>query len=113
MVEEKTKYDCSVCVQCITGNCYSECVGKQAYESGNKAAYSAIAEQRLPDGVVTFYEYKEFEVWRMTHKTHRDPGGEMLRCPRCFSTKIKRVGDIMTCQGCRFSEHLIDFPRRD
>ena len=60
-------------------------------------------------------EYTEFELWRETHKVHKDPGGLVPRCPRCFSTKVSKrtniFGDeLLYCQGCRFSELLIDFP---
>ena len=64
-----------------------------------------------PDPPIFFDEWTQHEVWRMEHKHHRDPGGVIPRCPRCFSTRVKIAPPYILCKGgCRYSEFLIDFP---
>jgi len=62
-----------------------------------------------PDGVVDEVPFDEFEVWRENHRVHRDPGGVIPRCPRCYSTKVKVEEPYIRCMGCRYSEFLFDF----
>lgn len=65
-------------------------------------------EINCPDGAVDEVCYSEFEIWRETHKAHKDPGGDTLRCPRCFSTKIRNDNTYIKCLSCRYSLLLWD-----
>lgn len=63
-------------------------------------------EMSSPDGVVDTPYYSKFEIWRETHKVHRDPGGVTPRCPRCYSTKVRISDPYIKCLSCRYSEFL-------
>jgi len=60
---------------------------------------------------VEIIEWSQHEAWRLNHKHRKDPGGVILRCPRCFSTKVEIEPPYILCKGgCRYSEMLIDYP---
>ena len=110
MIEAEITYKCSECVQHTTGanNCYDDCPGKLAYEAGLIAGYTAKAEASSPDGVVYRYDPTPDEEWRDSHEHYEDPGGDILRCPRCFSQDIKIEAMYIRCLNCGFNQDLYD-----
>ena len=80
--------------------CHKQIIDKITFE----------ADMRCPDGAVEPYIPTNFEWWRETHKVHRQPAGDALRCPRCYSPRIKIDENYAKCLSCLYSVYLWDFP---
>ena len=65
-----------------------------------------------PDGDWRRVELAEHELWQQSHKRImcKEPGPDVMRCPRCYSLEVEIHSLNIVCSHCGYAEPLIDFP---
>lgn len=73
------------------------------------------ADMESPDGTWEKVEYPEHYEWQQSHKRLmcKEPGPNVIRCPRCYSLDYKVGYPNIVCGHCGYAEPLIDFPISD